>query len=986
MKTIFKRRFLRLTLSCAVVAAGSFSLGCAEGGSVGATTTGAGGKGGGGNGGEGVGGVGGAGGLGGDGGSGGSGGASGGGNGGGGGSGGGSAGGGGMAGAGGGGEVTKLSLCVLNSGGPDDPCANPETLAYDIVPAGTQRMRSFRIDNDSTADAIFDSVTIQDPDFTVETVRYVEDPPNDPSQWLRVPVALPSTRPPGGSLHFEVTYTSKGIAEMLAPAEAIVTATVNGMQVPNVVVPIAGEGQACAAGTGACDANPNNGCETDTNTTVTNCGTCGNTCNLPNSTPACMGGICQVASCSAGFANCNGMNADGCEVNTTTDMNHCGTCNTVCDLPNATEVCGASLCLITACTAPYENCDAQNANGCETNTQTDVNHCGMCNSACTLANATEACVNGSCAIGACEGAFRDCDMNAATGCEINSASDINNCGTCGTVCNFANAATSCNMGTCAMGMCNAGYTNCDNMATNGCEINTAADSMNCGACNNNCATAMVNANVSCSMGTCQLGTCLSGYFNADNNAANGCECQYVGPDLPNDTFADTNCDGIDGDASAAIFVAVTGSDANPGTRQQPVFSIAAAFARATAASKTQIYVSKGIYDARVSLVNGISIYGGYDAQNNWARSAANIVTIQSNAVLNGRVTAVEGNTITMPTTLDRLTIKTLDTASAGVSNYAMYCNNCSGVTLRNSSLIAGAAGPGSSGTNGTTGSNGSAGAGGSDGSCDTAGTRTGGVGGTSSCGRTGGSGGNGGAAGLNSGANGFAGAGGTAGGFGGLGGDPGQPGNPGVLGSTGANGTNGTGGTGGSTSTNFWVGTVGATGAVGVNGNGGGGGGGGGGQGGNFVIPGGGNGGGGGGGGGCGGTGATGGTAGGGSFGLFVVNTSTMQLVNNSIASGKGGNGGAGATGGNGGTGGAGANGASTCTAEVGAGGKGGNGGAGGRGGHGGGGAGGPSYSVYRVNSPNVMTTGNILTFGTGGTGGTSPGNSGSAGATGQVF
>lgn len=958
-------------------------MGCAEGGSVGLTTSGGGGKAGAGNGGEGVGG---AGGVGGDSGSGGSGGASGGGNGGTAGAGGTGGTGGGNGGAGGGGEVTKLSLCVLNAGGPADACANPELLAYDMVPAGTQRMRSFRIDNDSTADAIFDSVSIQDPDFSVQVVRYVEDPPNDPSQWLRVPIALPSTRPPGGSLHFEVTYTSTGNAEMLAPAEAVVTATVNGMAVPNVVVPIVGEAQACISGTGACDANPNNGCETNTNTSIGDCGTCGNACNLPNATPVCSNGGCQVAACNVGFGNCNGVSADGCEVDTTTSMNNCGACNSVCDLPNASEVCGASLCLITACMAPFENCDAQNANGCETNTQADVNNCGACNNICNLANSTEACVNGACTIGSCDGAYRDCDMNVATGCEINSAADVNNCGTCGNVCAFANAATSCNAGTCAMGTCNAGFTNCDNMAVNGCEINTAADPLNCGACNKNCATTMVNANVSCSMGTCQLGTCLSGYFNADGNAQNGCECQYVGPDLPEDTFADTNCDGIDGDASAAIFVAITGSDANPGTKQLPVLTLAGAFARATAGGKTQIYVSKGTYDARVTLVNGISIYGGYDAQNNWSRATTNIVTLQSGSVSGGRVTAVDGSSLTMPMTLDRLTIKTLDTAAAGVSNYAMYCNNCSGVTIRNSSLTAGAAGPGATGTNGTVGSSGGNGNNGADGGCDSSGTRTGGTGGTSACGRTGGAGGSGGAAGLNAGANGFVGAGGTAGGSGGNGGDPGQPGSIGGTGATGANGTNGTGGTGGSTATNFWVGTAGGTGTVGGNANGGGGGGGGGGQGGNFVIPGGGNGGGGGGAGGCGGTAATGGTAGGGSFGLFVVNTSTMQLVNNSFASGKGGNGGAGATGGNGGSGGTGGNGATYCTGEVGAGGKGGNGGAGGRGGHGGGGAGGPSYSVYRVASPNVLTGGNILTFGMGGTGGTSPGNAGTNGNAGSVF
>ena len=48
---------------------------------------------------------------------------------------------------------------------------------------------------------------------------------------------------------------------------------------------------------------------------------------------------------------------------------------------------------------------------------------------------------------------------------------------------------------------------------------------------------------------------------------------------------------------------------------------------------------------------------------------------------------MEGSAITMPTTIDRLTIQTLSTLSPGVSNYAMYCNGCTGVTLKNSTDV-----------------------------------------------------------------------------------------------------------------------------------------------------------------------------------------------------------------------------------------------------------------------------------------------------------
>src|SRR5262245_2933286 len=44
-------------------------------------------------------------------------------------------------------------------------------------------------------------------------------------------------------------------------------------------------------------------------------------------------------------------------------------------------------------------------------------------------------------------------------------------------------------------------------------------------------------------------------------------------DEPDDAFLDTNCDGIDGDASRALFVAPGGDDSHPGTRSLPFQTI-----------------------------------------------------------------------------------------------------------------------------------------------------------------------------------------------------------------------------------------------------------------------------------------------------------------------------------------------------------------------------------------------------------------------------
>jgi len=60
-----------------------------------------------------------------------------------------------------------------------------------------------------------------------------------------------------------------------------------------------------------CDGNPTNGY--NLNTDPTNCGMCGRICDLPNAIEGCGAGNCTVAGCVAGWANPNGMAADGCE-------------------------------------------------------------------------------------------------------------------------------------------------------------------------------------------------------------------------------------------------------------------------------------------------------------------------------------------------------------------------------------------------------------------------------------------------------------------------------------------------------------------------------------------------------------------------------------------------------------------------------------------------------------------------------------------------
>jgi hypothetical protein len=72
---------------------------------------------------------------------------------------------------------------------------------------------------------------------------------------------------------------------------------------------------------------------------------------------------------------------------------------------------------VSFCNAGFSDCDGIEANGCETNINTSVNNCGQCGDPCVLPNANAACVAGQCTIAACLPGFFDCDGNAGNGCE-----------------------------------------------------------------------------------------------------------------------------------------------------------------------------------------------------------------------------------------------------------------------------------------------------------------------------------------------------------------------------------------------------------------------------------------------------------------------------------------------------------------------------------------------------------------------------------------
>ena len=494
----------------------------------------------------------------------------------------------------------------------------------------------------------------------------------------------------------------------------------------------------------------------------------------------------------------------------------------------------------------------------------------------------------------------------------------------------------------------------------------------------------------------------------------GCE-PVTGVDLPDDAFADTDCDGVDGQADAGLFIDPAGSDVTgTGTREAPLRTLGHALEllrRTGGGQPVRLYLAGGTYDeAGLVLDVPASLHGGYTGRaGGWGRTGAELARLDGGTVgLTVRGLPDAG------IVLEYVAVHSASGVEPGEPSIALRVLESSGVELRHAVLEAGLGAPGADGGSGSPGQDGPDGGSGTSASGSTAGNA--GPAGTNICSGSDRSGGNG-SGGVNR----------TAG----LAGRPGKPdagggdggadavtldcppdsdfcncygragggGQPGAFGGEGTAGAKGggvgvldlTGGT-------WRPDQQGGNGDAGDPGEGGGGGGSGGGCSDESVLftPGGSGGGGGGGGGGCGGAAGQGGGGGGASIAMLLVDSQVSvgegtQL--RTLGGGPGGSGGAGGAGGRGGEGGAGGAGGAvntqvsppptplTYNTSGGRGGAGGRGGDGGRGGAGGGGGGGPSVGVWCGADAGVALADDVtFTLGNGGAGGASPVNRGDTG------
>ena len=235
------------------------------------------------------------------------------------------------------------------------------------------------------------------------------------------------------------------------------------MSTDSMVLPDAG---ACQPRNEACDGRDND-CDGqidedfDLQLDVNRCGGCDTICSLAHAQERCIAGECVVGSCEARFVDANNNAADGCECGLNieacdgqdndcdgeidedfslqTDVNHCGACNVMCNVA-AREVCMNGRCMVSNCPSGFADANGNQGDGCECairpevcgdgidndcdgltdegfNLQTSAEHCGGCNMACDLQHAEERCVNGSCAVDACDAGFADANGQVGDGCE-----------------------------------------------------------------------------------------------------------------------------------------------------------------------------------------------------------------------------------------------------------------------------------------------------------------------------------------------------------------------------------------------------------------------------------------------------------------------------------------------------------------------------------------------------------------------------------------
>ncbi len=245
----------------------------------------------------------------------------------------------------------------------------------------------------------------------------------------------------------------------------------------------------------------------------------------------------------------------------------------------------------------------------------------------------------------------------------------------------------------------------------------------CGNCQTDCTTVFARDHAygvcdaagvpACEMVCCRSGDanprCAGGgnYYDLNGVPNDGCEFLLD----PNAVYVSISDPLSDDGATCGLGPVGTNVPEN----YRPCRTIARGLARAVSLGRARIYVAAGAYIESVTLVDGKSLYGGYNATN-WGRSAAaNLTAIFGNTTTGHRKTIIANGIRNAETTLDGFVIYGENATTSALNAYAVYVRDCdSALRITNNVVWAGSGGPGVNGSPGTDGANGPSGASGLD--------------------------------------------------------------------------------------------------------------------------------------------------------------------------------------------------------------------------------------------------------------------------------
>lgn len=149
--------------------------------------------------------------------------------------------------------------------------------------------------------------------------------------------------------------------------------------------------------------------------------------------------------------------------------------------------------------------------------------------------------------------------------------------------------------------------------------------------------------------------------------------------------------GSSGGGESVIYVSKSGDDADPGTEAEPMLTIGAGITAAEALGiPSEVRVSGGLYDESVTLVEGVSLFGGYSTD--WALRDADkyTTTIADPAVADGvwnspNCAICAGGTITTDTIIDRFTIQ----GGGGEFSSGIFAGSGGAPTIQNNTINGG---------------------------------------------------------------------------------------------------------------------------------------------------------------------------------------------------------------------------------------------------------------------------------------------------------